>query len=159
LQRMSLKLRSILVLLVGTVMGLTVSLGSTVLAQREADRVAVAEVADVGLSPEYVDLLARVVERVRKEYVDPIEEQRIVENAIRGILSDLDPHSKYLPPDDYWEVRISSTGNYSGIGLDVSVEDGKVTVVSPLPGAPAAEAGLQPGDQLLAVDGVPVETD
>lgn len=156
---MSLKLRSILVLLVGTVLGLAVSLGGTVLAQREADRVAVAEVADVGLSPEYINLLARVVERVRKEYVDPIEEQRIIENAIRGILSDLDPHSKYLPPDDYEEVRISTTGNYSGIGLDVSIENGRVMVVSPLPGAPAAEAGIQPGDQLLAVDGVPVDID
>src|SRR5690606_14045032 len=138
------------------VLGLTVSLGSTVLAEREADRVAVAE---AGLSPDYIRLLARVVERVRKEYVDPIEEQRIIENAIRGILSDLDPHSKYLPPDDYEEVRISTTGNYSGIGLDVSIENGRVMVVSPLPGAPAAEAGIQPGDQLLAVDGVPVDID
>src|SRR5690606_20595221 len=156
LQRMSLKVRSILVLLLGTVLGLTVSLGSTVLAEREADRVAVAE---AGLSPDYIRLLARVVERVRKEYVDPIEEQRIVENAIRGILADLDPHSKYLPPDDYEEVRISTTGNYSGIGLDVSVEDGKVSVVTPLAGAPAAEAGILPGDVLLAVDGVSVDGD
>src|SRR5690606_1847180 len=93
------------------------------------------------------------------EYVDPIDEQRIVENAIRGILADLDPHSKYLPPDDYEEVRISTTGNYSGIGLDVSVEDGKVTVVNPLEGAPAAKAGILPGDVLVAVGGVPVESD
>src|SRR5690606_32792123 len=153
---MSLKVRSILVLLLGTVLGLTVSLGSTVLAEREADRVAVAE---AGLSPDYIRLLARVVERVRKEYVDPIEEQRIVENAIRGILADLDPHSKYLPPDDYEEVRISTTGNYSGIGLDLSVEEGQVKVVSPLDGAPAARAGILPGDVLIAVDGVPVDED
>ena len=153
---MSLKVRSILVLLLGTVLGLTVSLGSTVLAEREADRVAVAE---AGLSPDYIRLLARVVERVRKEYVDPIEEQRIVENAIRGILADLDPHSKYLPPDDYEEVRISTTGNYSGIGLDLSVEEGQVKVVSPLDGAPAARAGILPGDVLIVVDGVPVDED
>lgn len=153
---MSLKLRSILVLLIGAVLGLTVSLGSTVLAEREADRVAVAE---TGLSPEYIQLLTRVVERVRQEYVDPIEEQRIIENAIRGILSDLDPHSKYLPPDDYEEVRISTTGNYSGIGLDVKVEEGKVVVVTPLDGAPAAKAGILAGDVLLAVDGVPVDHD
>src|SRR5690606_14934322 len=72
---------------------------------------------------------------------------------------DLDPHSKYLPPDDYEEVRISTTGNYSGIGLDVSIEDGKVSVVAPLVGAPAANAGILPGDVLLAVDGVPVDSD
>ena len=132
---MSLKLRSILVLLIGAVLGFTVSLGSTVLAEREAERVAVAE---AGLSPQYIELLTRVVERVRQEYVDPIEEQRIVENAIRGILADLDPHSKYLPPDDYEEVRISTTGNYSGIGLDVRLEEGKVTVV------PRSKARLRP---------------
>ncbi|HEX6992554.1 MAG TPA: S41 family peptidase [Gammaproteobacteria bacterium] len=154
---MSLKLRNILVLLIGTVLGLTGSLGSTVFAEREvADRAAV---ADPGLSPEYIELLTRVVERVRREYVDPIDEQRIVENAIRGILSDLDPHSKYLPPDDYEEMRISTTGNYSGIGLDVKVDGDKVIVVTPLEGAPAAEAGILPGDVLLAVDGVPVDHD
>jgi len=153
---MSLKLRSILVLLIGAVLGFTVSLGSTVLAEREAERVAVAE---AGLSPQYIELLTRVVERVRQEYVDPIEEQRIVENAIRGILADLDPHSKYLPPDDYEEVRISTTGNYSGIGLDVRIDEGKVVVVDPIEGAPAARAGILPGDVLLAVDGVPVDNE
>src|SRR5690606_38196130 len=156
LQRMSLKLRSILVLMVGTVLGLTVSLGGPVLAEREADRVTV---ASTGLSPEYVELLTRVVERVRAEYVDPVEERRIVENAIRGILGDLDPHSKYLPPSDYEEVRISTTGNYSGVGLDIKIENGAVKVVSPLEGSPAAEAGIQPGDLLIAVDGEPVDGD
>ena len=153
---MSLQLRSILVLLIGAVLGFTVSLRSTVLAEREAERVAVAE---AGLSPQYIELLTRVVERVRQEYVDPIEEQRIVENAIRGILADLDPHSKYLPPDDYEEVRISTTGNYSGIGLDVRIDEGKVVVVDPIEGAPAARAGILPGDVLLAVDGVPVDNE
>src|SRR5690606_13350617 len=157
LQRMSLKLRSILILVVGTVMGLTVSLGSTVLAEREADRATAA--AGSGLSPEHLQLLTRVVERVRAEYVDPIEDDRIIENAIRGILSDLDPHSKYLPPDDYEEVRISTTGNYSGVGLDVAVEGDKVTVVSAMDASPAAEAGLRSGDVLLTVDGVPVDSD
>jgi carboxyl-terminal processing protease len=150
---MSLKLRSILVLMIGTVLGLTVSMGSTVLAERESDRTAV---ASTGLSPEYVELLTRVVERVRAEYVDPIEERRLVENAIRGILGELDPHSKYLPPSDYEEVRISTTGNYSGVGLDISIDDGKVRVVMPLDGAPAAAAGILPGDVLIAVDDVPV---
>src|SRR5690606_8946938 len=142
-----------------TVLGLTVSVGGTVLAEREAgrdgDRVAVARAG--GLEPEYVELLTRVVERVRNEYVDPVEERRLVENAIRGILGDLDPHSKYLPPSDYEEVRISTSGNYSGVGLDLSVENGSVKVVSPLEGSPAAEAGIQRGDVLIAVDGAPVD--
>jgi len=162
---MSLNVRNILVLAAGTVLGLTVSIGGTVLAERqadrEADRVAVASAGSTssGLTPEYVELLTRVVERVRNEYVDPVEERRIVENAIRGILGDLDPHSKYLPPSDYEEVRISTSGNYSGVGLDLSVENGAVKVVSPLEGSPAAEAGIQPGDLLIAVDGEPVDGD
>ena len=151
---MSLKIRSILVLVVGTVLGLTVSLGSTVMAQREG---AQEPAAGAGLSPEYLDMLTRVVERVRAEYVDPVDERRIVENAIRGILADLDSHSKYLPPDDYEDVRISTTGNYSGVGLDISVEDGRVTVVAPLDGAPAAQAGILPGDIVVAIDDVPVD--
>lgn len=162
---MSLNVRSILVLAAGTVLGLSASLGGTVLAEREAtldasrdtDRVAVARAGS--LEPEYIELLTRVVERVRNEYVDPVEERRIIENAIRGILRELDPHSKYLPPSDYEEVRISTTGNYSGVGLDLSVENGTVKVVSPLEGSPAAEAGIQPGDVLIAVDGEPVNAD
>lgn len=153
---MSLKPRSILVLLAGALFGLTASLGSTVLAEQKVEQVAV---ADAGLAPEYARLLARVVERVRNEYVDPVEEQRLVENAIRGILQDLDPHSKYLPPSDYEEVRISTTGNYSGVGLDLNIENGRAKVISPLDGSPAAEAGILPGDILIAVDGVPVDSE
>ena len=94
------------------------------------------------LSPESAQLLTQVVERVRAEYVDTIDDERLVRSAIRGMLEELDAHSKYLDRTQYEEIRISTTGNYSGVGLDISLEDGKVTVVSPLDGAPAAAAGM-----------------
>src|SRR5690606_32043900 len=98
-----------------------------------------------------------VVERVRAEYVDTIDDERLVRSAIRGMLEELDAHSKYLDRTQYEEIRISTTGNYSGVGLDISLEDGKVTVVSPLDGAPAAAAGILPGDVVVSVDDVRVD--
>lgn len=151
---MSLKVRSILVLVVGTVLGLTVSLGSAVLAEREAQRAA--------LTPQYeraqhLERLAQTIERVRREYVDQVDERQLIESAIRGMLGELDAHSRYLDPQQYEDIRIATTGNYSGIGLDLSLDDGRIMVVSPLDDAPAARAGILPGDVVVSVDDVPVD--
>jgi carboxyl-terminal processing protease len=81
-----------------------------------------------------------------------------VEGAIRGIVHELDQHSSYLSADQYEDILISTSGNYTGIGLDVSLDEGKVTVIAPLDGAPAAKAGILPGDVVLSVDDVPVDT-
>ncbi len=78
---------------------------------------------------------------------------------IRGIIEELDQHSSYLSATQYEEIRISTSGNYTGVGLDVSIDDGKVTVVAPLDGAPAARAGILPGDVVVSVDDVPVDHD
>ena len=150
---MSLKVRSILVLVVGTVLGLGVSLGSNMLTAFEARRAAAAEEP----TREYVELLAEVVERVKREYVEGIDDRRLIEAAIRGMVEELDQHSRYLDADQYDEILISTTGNYSGVGLDVAVADGKLKVVSPLDGAPAARAGILPGDVVVSVDDVPVD--
>jgi carboxyl-terminal processing protease len=136
------------------VLGLGVSLASSVLADHETETAAAS-----GVSPEYMRLLNEVLERVRTEYVDQVDDQRLVESAIRGILENLDPHSRYLDPTQYADIRISTTGKYSGVGLDVSLEDGEVKVVSPLDGAPAAEAGILPGDIVVSVDHQPVSRD
>ena len=105
------------------------------------------------------DLLYEVIERVRREYVDRVDDQRLVDGAIRGIIEELDQHSSYLSATQYEEIRISTSGNYTGVGLDVSIDDGKVTVVAPLDGAPAARAGILPGDVVVSVDDVPVDQD
>ena len=89
-------------------------------------------------------LVAEVIDRVRREYVDSVDDKRIVEAAIRGIVADLDQHSTFLDAEEYEDIRISTTGNYTGVGLDVNLEGGKVTVVTPLEGAPAERAGILP---------------
>ena len=112
---MSLKVRSVLVLVVGTVLGLTVSLGSGLLGERQSTQ----EAAVASVRMQDVALLAEVIERVRREYVDVVDDSQLIESAIRGMISELDSHSRYLGPEDYEEIRINTTGNYTGVGLDV----------------------------------------
>jgi carboxyl-terminal processing protease len=150
---MSLKIRWIPVLVVGTVLGLTVSLGASLL----GEWVSTQEVAAGSVRTEDIRVLAEVLERVRREYVDVIDDKQLIESAINGIISELDSHSRYLGPADYEDIRISTTGNYTGVGLDVSFEAGKVIVVTPLDGTPAQRAGILPGDTLVSVDDVPVD--
>src|SRR5690606_23212154 len=102
-------------------------------------------------------LLAEVLERVRQEYVDDVSDQALIEAAIRGMVSDLDPHSAYLGPAEFDEIRISTSGEYSGVGIEVALENGAVKVIAPIEGSPAERAGVLPGDTIVAVDDVPVE--
>jgi len=150
---MSLKGRCILVVVVGTVLGLTVSLGSGLLAERNAAAVA----AERSRVVSNLDLLDEVIDHVRREYVDVIDEQQIVASAIRGIVGELDKYSKYLDPSEYEEIQISAAGNYAGVGLDVTLDDGRVTVIAPIDGTPAQRAGIMPGDVVISVDDVPID--
>ena len=150
-------LRGAGLLLTGIVFGLGLALSGTVLDSFTRQPQAAAASLDPTL--ESAALVAEVIDRVRREYVDQVDDQRIVEAAIRGIVADLDQHSSFLDAEDYEDIRISTTGNYTGVGLDVNLEDGKVTVVTPLEGAPADIAGILPGDVVSAVDDVPVDSD
>lgn len=154
---MALTLRGVVVLLTGIVFGLGLALSSTVwstFANRSK-----AEAAPLDPTIESAALVAEVMDRVRREYVDNVDDKRIVEAAIRGIISDLDQHSTFLNAEEYEDIRISTTGNYTGVGLDVNLDGGKVTVVAPLEGAPADRAGILPGDVVSAVDDIPVNAE
>jgi carboxyl-terminal processing protease len=148
---MSLKARGFLAVTIGIVLGACLTLGSGVL----ADRAAAPEAES--LPWEEARLLAEVLERVRQDYVEPVDDRRLIEAAIRGMVADLDPHSAFLDPDDYEEIRISTTGIYSGVGLEVGLEGQSVVVVTPTDEGPAARAGILPGDVILSVDGMPVD--
>jgi carboxyl-terminal processing protease len=140
--------------LIGTALGLTVSIGSSMWADRTAAPAAPAPIAD-----EHLALLAEAMQRVRREYVDQIDDQTLVENAIRGMLRGLDQHSGYLDSEQYQDIQIATTGNYTGVGLTVEIQDGEVTVAEPVDDAPAARAGIRAGDVVVSVDDVPIASD
>ena len=150
---MSLKVRAILILLVGSVLGLTASMGSYLLNVRHNG----IEIAGEAVSVEQVRLLAEVIARIREEYVVALDDEELIQNAIEGMLKDLDEHSRFLGEDDYEAIRISTTGQYTGVGLDISLEEGEVRVVAPLDDTPAQRAGILPGDVVVSVDNVPVD--
>ena len=154
--RMSFKVRSILVLVVGTVLGFTVSVGTAVLSQYHG-RAPAAPGAKV--SADSLALLAEVMERVRREYVDQVDDRQLVESAIRGIVEDLDAHSRFLDSTDYEDIRIATSGSYAGVGLDLKLREGRITVVEPIAGAPAEIAGILPGDVVVSIDETPVDAD
>ena len=103
-------------------------------------------------------MLADVLERVKHDYVNPVDDHQLLQAAIRGMVSSLDPYSAYLDGDEYDEVKISSSGQYSGVGIEVSMEDEEVVVVSPFEGSPAAVAGIRTGDVIATIDGIAVNT-
>ncbi|WP_078602411.1 S41 family peptidase [Thioclava sp. DLFJ4-1] len=100
-----------------------------------------------------LDLFGDIFEKIRQDYVEPVDSKKLIEAAINGMLSSLDPHSSYLPPSDYSDMRVQTRGSFGGLGIEVTQEDGFVKVVSPMDGTPAAEAGIESGDYITAVDG------
>lgn len=149
--------RGVVVLLTGAAFALGLALGNSNWDSFRGRAKATAAPLDPTI--ESAALVAEVIDRVRREYVDRIDDERIVEAAIRGIVADLDQHSAFLDAEAYEDMRISTTGNYTGVGLDVNLDGGKVTVVTPLPGAPAERAGILPGDVVSAVDDIPVDAE
>jgi carboxyl-terminal processing protease len=103
-------------------------------------------------------MLAEVLERVKHDYVNPVDDHQLLQAAIRGMVSSLDPYSAYLDGEAYDEVKISSSGRYSGVGIEISIEDEQVVVIAPFDGSPAALAGIRSGDVIVTIDGVAVNT-
>jgi carboxyl-terminal processing protease len=100
-----------------------------------------------------LELFADVLARVEQDYVTEVDDQEAIEAAIQGMLSSLDPHSSYMDAAEYREMQTQTRGEYGGLGIEVTSEDGIVRVVSPIDGTPAARAGIQAGDYLTAIDG------
>jgi carboxyl-terminal processing protease len=153
--------RFALILGVGVIMGFGLSVGRPVQAQREIEpplNLANDE-SDQSVPWQDARLLAEVLEHVRKEYVEKISDEELIQAAIRGMIADLDAHSAFLDPQEFDEIRISTTGEYSGVGIEVTLENGVVKVVNPIDGTPAQKAGVLAGDTILAVDDVPVSVE
>ncbi|MEM7488819.1 MAG: S41 family peptidase [Pseudomonadota bacterium] len=102
---------------------------------------------------EQLDLFGIVFERIRNQYVEDVDEGELIEAAINGMLTSLDPHSSYLPPRDFEEMQTDTRGEFGGLGIEVTQEEGYVKVITPMDGTPAYEAGVEAGDFITAVDG------
>lgn len=147
--------RFVLILGVGILVGFGLSVGRPVQAQREIEA-PVTQVKEQPVPWQDARLLAEVLQHVRQEYVEKISDEELIEAAIRGMIADLDAHSAFLDPEEFDEIRISTTGEYSGVGIEVALENGVVKVVAPMEGTPAQKAGVLAGDTIIAVDDVPV---
>ena len=102
---------------------------------------------------EQLDLFGDIFERIRAQYVEQVDEEELIEAAIDGMLTSLDPHSSYLSPDDAKRMRVQTRGEFGGLGIEVTQEEGFVKVVSPIDDTPADDAGIEAGDFITHVDG------
>jgi carboxyl-terminal processing protease len=105
---------------------------------------------------EQLNLFGEVFERVRAGYVEETADDKLIESAINGMLTSLDPHSSYMNADDYQDMQVQTRGEFGGLGIEVTMENGLIKVVSPMDDTPAAKAGIQPGDLVAQIDGEPV---
>jgi len=103
-----------------------------------------------------LSLFSEVFDEVRANYVEPVTDQKLAEGAIRGMLAALDPHSSYMDAKEYGEMQVQTKGEFGGLGMQVTMENGLVKVISPIDDTPAAKAGIQSGDLILAIDDAPV---
>ena len=102
---------------------------------------------------ENLDLFGDIFERIRSSYVEEIDEEKLIESAISGMLSSLDPHSSYMAPEDFSTMQVLTRGEFGGLGIEVTQENGFIKVVSPIDDTPAANAGIEAGDFITKVDG------
>lgn len=105
-----------------------------------------------GSDYESIELFTDVMAIVKKSYVEEVDTKKLIYGAINGMLSSLDPHSSFMPPDTYKEMKIDTKGAFGGLGIEISIKDGVLTVISPIEDTPAFKAGIKSGDQILKID-------
>lgn len=134
----------------GVILGITLVFGQMVFAERNNQ-------PEPDLPIEDLRTFSEIFGRIKSSYVESVEDKELIEGAIRGMLSSLDPHSSYLDMDDFKELQEGTSGEFGGLGIEVTMEDGFVKVVAPIDDTPAAEAGIQPGDLIIRLDDQPVK--
>ncbi|MGO9594470.1 MAG: S41 family peptidase [Steroidobacteraceae bacterium] len=156
---MSPRARLILALFVGLLLGLSLSVASRVVAERTpAETLSPAPAGGSAALPwKDARLLAEVLQRVRDNYVDPVDDHQLMQSAIRGMVEALDDHSTFLTPDEFEDMKVSTSGTYAGIGVEVVPGEDGVSVVGRMPGSPAERAGIQTGDVIVKIDGIAVD--
>ncbi len=148
---MSVITRHGLILGLGLLLGISITAGHRVAAEREG--------ALNGQDLPLVELRSfiDVLDRVKQDYVESVEDKALLENAIRGMLSGLDPHSAYLDKDAFDDLQAGTSGEFGGLGIEVGLEDGFIKVIAPIDDTPAEKAGVKPGDLIIRLDNKPVK--
>ncbi|MDN5872107.1 MAG: S41 family peptidase [Nitrococcus sp.] len=141
--------KSLYALCAGIVLGSCATFGPSAWAQRQAPQ--------TELPLDELRTFTEVLVRVKRDYVEPVKEEMLLENAIRGMLSGLDPHSAYLNEEEYKDLQVGTRGEFGGLGIEVGMENGFVKVISPIDDTPAARAGIQAGDMIIRIDDKPVK--
>lgn len=138
----------------GFSVGVVIAGSASVLADKSK---ATTETTPNGLPLNELRAFAEVFERIGKDYVETVDDKALLENAIDGMLSNLDPHSAYLKPDSFKDMEESTKGEFGGVGMEVGMEDGFVKVVAPIDDTPAFKAGVKAGDLVVRIDDTPVK--
>lgn len=146
---MSFLRRDIGLISAGVIIGASLIFGQMVFADNQPNR------PDIPLDE--LRAFSEIFGRIKNNYVEPVEDKELLQNAIRGMLSGLDPHSTYLDLEDFKQLREGTSGEFGGLGIEVTMEDGFVRIVSPIDDTPAAKAGLQAGDLIIRLDDTPVK--
>src|SRR5207249_5688793 len=129
--------------------GVLLSLNFSAVAQREAAR--------FPLPVDELRAFAEVFGAIKSSYVEPVEDKKLITEAINGMLTGLDPHSAYLDQEAFRELQVGTQGQFGGLGIEVGMEDGFVKVISPIEDTPAFKAGVKPGDLIVKLDDTPVK--
>ncbi len=152
---MSLQFRGVLVVVIGMLLGIALSVSHAVLADKGD-----APAAEKSTLPwEDARLLAEVLERVKRDYVEDVDDHVLIEGAIRGMIASLDPYSSFLDPGQFEDIQVTTRGSYSGVGIEVTTRDGMLEIIAPMDDTPATAAGLLPGDIIVMIDGETVSRD
>ena len=143
------KIQNYLLVVTGLVAGVLVSIGHGVFAERGS--------TPATLPVEELRTFSDVFGRIKNDYVVDVDDKELIENAIRGMLSGLDPHSSYLDAEQFTELQVGTTGQFGGLGIEVTMESGFVKVISPIEDTPAFRAGMKAGDLIIKLDNTAVK--
>ena len=149
---MSTQMQKLALVFTGLVLGVSISIGQGVFAEREQPAA-----GTTTLPLEELRSFSDVFARIKADYVEPVEDKVLLENAIRGMLTGLDPHSAYLDQEQFKELQVGTSGEFGGLGIEVGMEDGFVKVIAPIDDTPAQRAGVQAGDLIIRLDDTPVK--
>lgn len=146
---MKFRSQHIIILISGIAVGIMMSIGSGAMATKET--------RDTPIPLEELRAFTDAYARIKNDYVEEVDDKSLLENAIRGMLTGLDPHSSYLNAEEFKDLQIGTSGEFGGLGIEVGMESGFVKVISPIDDTPAERAGIQSGDLIIRLDETPVK--